>query len=449
MRAGPGRAGRHPAAARRLRQAGQLRARTPRRGRSWARARRSPARTAAEEILDAFEHDRARLRRVQPASTRAWCSRSSSELHLVELAVERSLLTGMPPDRVSASIAVLRLPLPLASCSTRGVVAPDDACRRRMEDEPTSGGHVLRAATRGSTATCWSSTSRASTRASSAPSRSIRWAYVPRPERRVTIRSSRPTAPPSAAQAGILPGLLDELVPAAGGGQGGRRPGRQPGDQDPDELVLRRAGHPGLPLRRAALANAITGFGQRDPALVARADRGARATRCSTATRTACSCCPASTTPPSARSARRRGSPPTSTASCPSTSPEPGASRADWSWSSNGSTCACCCPRCATAAAGARKRYAGLIEEGRADRGRLHGHGGGAPGLDEAGQAGAARALQRLFAERPVEEYLRDRGRAVARRASSTSCSSTARRCARSWTATPPPRRLTWSPRAR
>ena len=59
----------------------------------------------------------------------------------MELAVERSLLTGMPPDRVSGSIAAFDF-LYLSELGRRGVVAPSVA-RRREASEPQAGGHVL------------------------------------------------------------------------------------------------------------------------------------------------------------------------------------------------------------------------------------------------------------------------------------------------------------------
>ena len=63
------------------------------------------------------------------------------KLCLVELSVERSLLSGMTPDRVHASVASFEL-LYGAALYARGVVGPN----RPPEDapvEPTTGGHVL------------------------------------------------------------------------------------------------------------------------------------------------------------------------------------------------------------------------------------------------------------------------------------------------------------------
>lgn len=63
-----------------------------------------------------------------------------TKLSLVELAVERSLLTGLPPDRVGGQIAAIDS-LYLHSLRTRGRVAPSVSSER--EFEPIAGGLVL------------------------------------------------------------------------------------------------------------------------------------------------------------------------------------------------------------------------------------------------------------------------------------------------------------------
>jgi DNA polymerase-2 len=63
------------------------------------------------------------------------------KLHLVELAVERSLLTGMAPDRVGAQIAAVDS-LYLGELRARGLVAPSVE-HGSGEDEPITGGLVL------------------------------------------------------------------------------------------------------------------------------------------------------------------------------------------------------------------------------------------------------------------------------------------------------------------
>ena len=62
-------------------------------------------------------------------------------LHLIELTVGRSLLTGMPPDRVAASIASFDF-LYLSALHRRAIVAPSVASTDG-DESPTSGGHVL------------------------------------------------------------------------------------------------------------------------------------------------------------------------------------------------------------------------------------------------------------------------------------------------------------------
>jgi len=93
----------------------------------------------ADEILRLFEQDRPRL--VEYNRTDARLAKDVlDELHLVELAVERSRLTGMPLDRVSSSIAAFDF-LYLSELRRRGVVAP--SVRTMAQVEPMGGGHVL------------------------------------------------------------------------------------------------------------------------------------------------------------------------------------------------------------------------------------------------------------------------------------------------------------------
>ena len=79
----------------------------------------------AEEILRLFKDDRAHL--VEYNRTDARLALEILErLQLVELAVERSRLTGMPLDRVSSSIAAFDF-LYLSELGRRGIVAPSVA----------------------------------------------------------------------------------------------------------------------------------------------------------------------------------------------------------------------------------------------------------------------------------------------------------------------------------
>ena len=94
----------------------------------------------AEEILRLFEEDRARL--VEYNRTDARLALEVLErLRLVELAVERSRLTGLPLDRVASSIAAFDF-LYLSALGRRGIVAPSVRASAEVV-EPQAGGHVL------------------------------------------------------------------------------------------------------------------------------------------------------------------------------------------------------------------------------------------------------------------------------------------------------------------
>jgi DNA polymerase-2 len=93
----------------------------------------------AEEVLRLFREDRARLVEYNRNDARLALA-ILEELRLVELAVERSRLTGMPLDRVSSSIAAFDF-LYLSELGRRQIVAPSVA--HSGEAEPQAGGHVL------------------------------------------------------------------------------------------------------------------------------------------------------------------------------------------------------------------------------------------------------------------------------------------------------------------
>ena len=94
----------------------------------------------ADEILRLFEEDRARLVDYNLTDARL-ALQILEKLQLVELAVERSRLTGMPLDRVSASIASFDF-LYLAELRRKNVVAPSVSTVGEVE-VATEGGHVL------------------------------------------------------------------------------------------------------------------------------------------------------------------------------------------------------------------------------------------------------------------------------------------------------------------
>ena len=91
-------------------------------------------------ILEAFRHDRERFVEYNLQDARLVCQ-IFDKLHLLDLTVQRSLLTGMPLDRVAASIASFDF-LYLSELGRRGIVAP--SVRSATEPSgPSSGGHVL------------------------------------------------------------------------------------------------------------------------------------------------------------------------------------------------------------------------------------------------------------------------------------------------------------------
>jgi DNA polymerase-2 len=93
----------------------------------------------AEEILRLFEQDRARLVEYNRTDARL-ALQIVERLRLVELAVERSRLTGLPPDRVASSIAAFDF-LYLSELGRRGIVAPSVQAVDAVESQ--TGGHVL------------------------------------------------------------------------------------------------------------------------------------------------------------------------------------------------------------------------------------------------------------------------------------------------------------------
>jgi DNA polymerase-2 len=94
----------------------------------------------ADEILRLFREDRSRLVEYNRTDARLALD-VLQKLHLVELAVERSRLTGMPLDRVASSIAAFDF-LYLSELGPRGFVAPSVGAASEVT-EPTGGGHVL------------------------------------------------------------------------------------------------------------------------------------------------------------------------------------------------------------------------------------------------------------------------------------------------------------------
>jgi DNA polymerase-2 len=93
----------------------------------------------AAEILHAFEHDRSHLVEYNLNDARLVLE-ILERLRLVELSVQRSLLTGLPPDRVAGSISAFDS-LYLTELSRRGIAAP--SVRATETPIAPTGGHVL------------------------------------------------------------------------------------------------------------------------------------------------------------------------------------------------------------------------------------------------------------------------------------------------------------------
>jgi DNA polymerase-2 len=92
-----------------------------------------------DEILRLFEQDRPRFVAYNRTDARL-ALQILERLRLVELSVERSRLTGLPVDRVSASIASFDF-LYMTELARRGIAAPSVA--GDADAEPQAGGHVL------------------------------------------------------------------------------------------------------------------------------------------------------------------------------------------------------------------------------------------------------------------------------------------------------------------
>jgi DNA polymerase-2 len=94
----------------------------------------------AQEILRLFHEERARFVDYNLADARL-ALEVLERLQLFELAVARSLLTGMPLDRVASSIAAFDF-LYMSELRPRGIVAPSVG-GMAVPEEAQSGGHVL------------------------------------------------------------------------------------------------------------------------------------------------------------------------------------------------------------------------------------------------------------------------------------------------------------------
>ena len=103
-------------------------------------SRRLSGRARAHEVLRLYREDRARFVEYNRTDARL-ALEILQKLRVVELAVERSRLTGMPLDRVSSAIAAFDFRY-LTELRRRRVVAPTVGSSAAV-DEPQAGGYVM------------------------------------------------------------------------------------------------------------------------------------------------------------------------------------------------------------------------------------------------------------------------------------------------------------------
>lgn len=213
----------------------------------------------AEEILRLFEQDPERL--VEYNRTDARLALEILErLRLVELAVERSRLTGLPLDRVGSSIAAFDF-LYLSALGRRRIVAPSVGTAGAGA-EPQSGGHVLEPVPglyRNVVVLDFKSLYPSLIRTFEIdPVNLVR----PESEKRDADPIVAPNGAAFARQKGILSEILDELMPR-------REEARRAGDTVKSHAIkiLMNSfygvlGTPACRFYDPRLANAITGFGR-------------------------------------------------------------------------------------------------------------------------------------------------------------------------------------------
>ncbi|MBP7146998.1 MAG: DNA polymerase II [Acidobacteria bacterium] len=215
-----------------------------------------------EQILRTFREDRPRFVEYNLRDARL-ALEILQKLRLVELAVERSRLTGVPLDRVAASVAAFDF-LYLSELARRGVVAP--TARPASDPSPNeeagelSGGYVLEPAPglyRNVVVFDFKSLY---------PSIIRTFQIDPLGHLRAPTPDADPIVAPNGAAfrraPGILPGLLDELMPK-------REAARAAGDKTAAHAIkiLMNSfygvlGTPACRFHSAELSNAITSFGR-------------------------------------------------------------------------------------------------------------------------------------------------------------------------------------------
>lgn len=217
---------------------------------------RVSGRERALEILRLYREDRERFAHYNRTDARL-ALEILERLRVLELAVERSLLTGMPLDRVGSSIAAFDFRY-LTELGRRGVVAPSVGAGGAVE-APQTGGYVMEPVPglHGHVAVL--------DFRSLYPTVIRTFQIDPLNLRRAEAGDDDLVAPNGAAFArdrGILPALLDDLMPR-------REEARRAGDRVKSHAIkiLMNSfygvlGAPACRFYDPRLANAITGFGQ-------------------------------------------------------------------------------------------------------------------------------------------------------------------------------------------
>ena len=215
----------------------------------------------AEEILRLYREDPPRFVEYNLKDARL-ALEILERLCLVELAVERSLLTGLPIDRVASSIAAFDF-LYLQELGRRGIVAPSVGAEAEAP-EPQGGGHVIEPVPglhRNVVVLDFRSLYPNLIRTFD-----IDPLNLIRPGSEAERTEPDPVVAPNGAafarRKGILPAILDELMPR-------REQARQAGDQVKSQAIkiLMNSfygvlGTPACRFHDSRLANAITSFGR-------------------------------------------------------------------------------------------------------------------------------------------------------------------------------------------
>ncbi len=210
-----------------------------------------------EEILRTFHEDRARFVQYNLTDARLVLE-ILEKLELVELAVEPSRLTGMPLDRVGSSIAAFDF-LYLGELGRRRVVAPSVGAEVDAQ-EPTTGGHVLEPEPglyRNVLVLDFKSLYPSVIRTFQIDP----LGYLPEPR-----EGTDPIVAPNGAafrrEPGILPGLLDELFPLREAAKAAGQKVRSHAIKILMNSFYGVLGTPACRFHNPEIANAITGFGR-------------------------------------------------------------------------------------------------------------------------------------------------------------------------------------------